>query len=972
MKIRKPGVAFLILLVLTVISAGCIAYVSISSIVQRDNARNELKIERIRDTLDVLNQDLSSEYEQYIGKIKSAGKLTAALLSLYTENGNYVGPTVLDDGYVVQYIDGVLYIPDSIDDNPYLSDDMFDPEAQTSTQIMLPDSEGEIGEMLLTVSPLGSDTYYVDISSLDNILDVAMTNVRYIATIDDIESSYGSKLMMLRNPGTDQNAPFEYLIKPSDPEITNIPPEEIGITREVLQEKPNSLTVNGKRFLAAYVDVTMYDNSVTVIILNNFYDFAFTLVTSVAIFSALILITAISIILWVHWIQTYIRDNELLPEQVGSWQPARIRKKAASVAVIGAIGIFLLAIFYQTLTNLNREAISNRNALTTVINRLEQNANDESNRQLEEENWAQFFVERIAKLISYTREQVTGDFLESINEMASSDFLMMFDDEGNEIASSNGLIGYSLKETSFLQDFADLLKGVGTLYGRVNNEDSIIKNIEIFGAPIYFSESGNYGALLLALNTEDTWQNDDERSFREFLKNTTPTGNLCIVIDKSDNKVAYSSDPELLDDVIPGMQYIENGAESSDLDTYMVENIRYYGSFDSTENHIVYYLAEETMVRGNTHLFAFAVTACYLAVIVIISRYMLAPFTKQAYTETVRLKEHIHHDDLISIDTLDNLFTDIGGNDSLTLRQRWQRLIPEQKILFCIQFFLAIVLILSIIFFLGSKTGTTQFNTRSTINFVLYGNWKRGFNLIALAAALIIIFVFVIFIFFKDLIMKILVELLDPKGETICRLTFSLLQYAAVIGGMYLILGYFGFNTTFQITSVGIVSLAISLGSQNIVADILAGIFIIFDGDFQVGDYVEIDGFAGVVQEIGVRSTKVLGLGDNIKIIGNQSVKNVVNKSKMDTWLTINIPLHSGIKLRDFEKLFEEHLPEMKAHIPEITSGPYYKGVWSVNDFGKKTVHVTCECTEQHSRSVQRKLTNEIVRMIEDNGYSLG
>lgn len=962
----------MILLVLTVISAGCIAYVSISNIIQRDTLRNELKIDRIRNTLDVLNQELSDDYAQFLNQAKSAGKMTAMLLSEYIEQGIFNGPKIIGDGYVVRFSNDDLYIPEDITVYPDFMDDMFDPEEQTSTQIMFPDENGELAETLATVSPMGNNYYFVDLNNLDEIVNMGMRNVRYIATIDDIESSYGSKLLILFDPNIAQNTSLDYLIKPSDSNIADKTPEEIGITQSVLRDKPTSLTINGARYLATYLEVMIYGENCTVIILNDYYDFAFALIASVVIFSGLIFITAASIILWIYWTQIYIRDFELLPDQVKAYQPDRIRKGAASIAVIGAIGIFLLSVFYQTLSNLNREAISNRNALSTVITSLEQNVNDESERQIIAEDWAQFYLERVAELMSTNPDLSTKEYLEKINEMAGSEFLMLFNDEGEEIASSNGLIGYSLKETPFLQKFADLLNGIGILYGSLDDENNIIQNIELFGSPVYFSESGTYGALLLAINTENTWHNEDERGFHNFLVNSTPAGNLCIVIDKKDNTVSYSSNPELIRDIIPGMQYVENGPDSSDLDTYMVENVRYYGSFDSTENNIVYYLTEESMVRGNTHWFAFVTTVSYIAVILIISRYMLSPYTQTAYKETMQVKENFHHDDLISMDTLDNLFADAENGESLTLRKRWQRLLPEQKIQLCLQIFFGIVLILGIILFLSGQSGMTQFNTRSTVNFILYGNWKRGFNLLGLAAALIIIFVFLIFIFFKDLIMRILVELLDPKGETVCRLAFSLLQYAAVIGGMYLILGYLGFNTTFQITSVGIVSLAISLGSQNIVADILAGIFIIFDGDFQVGDYVEINGFTGIVQEIGVRSTKVLGLGDNIKIIGNQSVKNVLNMSKMNTWLTINIPLHSGFKLRDFEKLFEEHLPEMKARIPEILSGPYYKGVWSVNDFGKKAVHITCECSEQHSRAVQRKLTNEIVMMIEDNGYNLG
>lgn len=227
----------MILLVLTVISAGCIAYVSISNIIQRDTLRNELKIDRIRNTLDVLNQELSDDYAQFLNQAKSAGKMTAMLLSEYIEQGIFNGPKIIGDGYVVRFSNDDLYIPEDITVYPDFMDDMFDPEEQTSTQIMFPDENGELAETLATVSPMGNNYYFVDLNNLDEIVNMAMRNVRYIATIDDIESSYGSKLLILFDPNIAQNTSLDYLIKPSDSNIADKTPEEIGITQSVLRDK---------------------------------------------------------------------------------------------------------------------------------------------------------------------------------------------------------------------------------------------------------------------------------------------------------------------------------------------------------------------------------------------------------------------------------------------------------------------------------------------------------------------------------------------------------------------------------------------------------------------------------------------------------------------------------------------------------------------------------------------------------------
>jgi small conductance mechanosensitive channel len=239
------------------------------------------------------------------------------------------------------------------------------------------------------------------------------------------------------------------------------------------------------------------------------------------------------------------------------------------------------------------------------------------------------------------------------------------------------------------------------------------------------------------------------------------------------------------------------------------------------------------------------------------------------------------------------------------------------------------------------------------------------------AAIFILIMAYLIFLFFKELLEGILYSVLEPKEKTVLRLIISLLQYAGIIGVIFASMDYLGINTTVMLAGFSAFSLAVSLGGKDLVADILAGIFIIFEDEFHVGDYIEVGGFSGIVQEIGVRSTKILGLGDNIKIIGNQDVKNVLNKSKMNTWYTLDFKIRTVQPLMEVEELLEKELPEIGRSIPEIISGPFYKGVWAI-DYSTYTLSINCECKEIDSRIVQRSLNHELILLFEKYGWKFG
>ena len=84
------------------------------------------------------------------------------------------------------------------------------------------------------------------------------------------------------------------------------------------------------------------------------------------------------------------------------------------------------------------------------------------------------------------------------------------------------------------------------------------------------------------------------------------------------------------------------------------------------------------------------------------------------------------------------------------------------------------------------------------------------------------------------------------------------------------------------------------LGAQSLIADIIAGLFTIFEGEYQVGDIVVIDGWRGTVEEIGIRSTRVVDSGGNTKIINNSEITTVINQTQHLSVVSTTISIEYG------------------------------------------------------------------------------
>ena len=974
MKVRKPIWGFLLLILLTAIFAIVIHLISSNEMIKREDDRIQLKIDGVAKTLDSLEAEITDAIMKNNQRKDALQEMMELSLKTFMQYGRYNGPEIFEDGFVVRIDGDKIIYPEGQEALPGLDAEVVKNNSTLYTEALFPGNDEDRFAEVRSV-PIGGSYYYIDLADDARMLDSALETVRLKETIREIEKSYDCRLLIVSLPDSNKNklaipdmSP-QFLILPTGADDPALEPENIGIDEDFISKEPADFQYNGKSYRCDYDRITFLEFEFLVIILNSLDREIVYLFNSVILYVSLTVIAGVCVILWLYWIQTYVRDNELHTDQFSAYKPKRIRKRVKAIVLIGGLAIFLLAIFFQSLSNLNREALSNRDALDTVMDRLAEHADKSSANQVVDEDWAVYVARRIATILKENDDLWNRDYLERVNDLVGSQYIMLFDKEGANILSSNGLIGYSLTETEPLREFADLLKGVSGIVGQPSPDMITSTKSQLIGVSIPIENEEAYAALIMSVDVENSWGGADERRLGEFLKNATPVGNLCVVIDKENDTAVYASDPALVGDLIPGLAYTDGDPDSSDLDTYTISNNRYYGAYDSNAKYVGYYLTESSYVQGKSVLYAFAASSGFMIIIFLVSWFMLRPYTGESYKAFARLKESGQSGDRIDMGTLDEFFEKNDDDTSVRLKDRWDDLVPEQKIHLFIQIFLGIILLLTILRHFGNEN-RQLFSSRSTLNFILSGNWTRGLNLLGLAGTLLVIIAFVVFVFVRDVLLKILCGVLDPKGETVCRLAFSLLQYVAVLGGIYLIMGFLGFNTSFQLTSVGIISLAISLGSKDIVADILAGIFIIFEGDFQVGDFVDIEDFQGIVQEIGVRSTKVLGLGDNIKIIGNDSIKNVLNMSKMNTWLTVELKIPSDIPLRDVEELLEKELPEIGKRIPEMISGPYYKGVWSI-EMGRKILHFSCECLEQHSRVVRRKLNHDVIVLLESNGYKL-
>ncbi len=210
----------------------------------------------------------------------------------------------------------------------------------------------------------------------------------------------------------------------------------------------------------------------------------------------------------------------------------------------------------------------------------------------------------------------------------------------------------------------------------------------------------------------------------------------------------------------------------------------------------------------------------------------------------------------------------------------------------------------------------------------------------------------------------------SKRGLTVVKLLNSFLKWIIGIIAVLMVLNAWGVDTVALLASAGILALVVGLGAQSLIADIIAGLFIVVEGEYQVGDIVIIEDWRGTVQEIGIRTTKIVDAGGNIKIINNSEIKSLINQTQELSLAKSYISIEYGESIQRVEIVIRDNLDAIKERIPAIVEGPYYKGV---NELGSSSVDLlfVAKCKEEDIYQVQRDMNRELKLMFDKNNINV-
>ena len=674
---------------------------------------------------------------------------------------------------------------------------------------------------------------------------------------------------------------------------------------------------------------------------------------------------------------SYIRHNALTPNVEQRYQPISIRRFTTLFGVIGVIMIAISGWLDQSLNSLYDFSVRSRDVLAAVDKNIEINAEQDSRGVKFLERIYLAYGDTIADILNEQPEMCSGDALRFFCDRIGASSITLYDSQGIEFACSGDYIDLELGRDpqSATWEFRRILKGAPSIFREAETDGDTGLNEVRLGMRIRDpAENGKYGVMIIALDPS-LLEHDAGEEINRLLDDMTVSGARLWISDLETGQILMSSDRRLIGKSVKdlGLDEMElRDALMRELNTtdegpsYIASSVLQNRAAEKTgsEKGQIAFYAESR--NSSNYQFSSIVLACiaFLVMYIIVQKFSLREYTDEFWSE------YKHHGIQPERNLAKNISEGIGQGKTFglkTLRKSladfWRTLPPGEKGLYAVEIITSLFLLQQI-----PITSIGKDYARDTVYYyITTGNWTKGTNLFALAAIVNLMAEVLLCVIIIQVILKGLSLFAGIKGKTIFRLLSSSVRYIALFNCLVLGASYLGVDRATILTSIGAVSLAVSLGAQDLIGDVIAGVAIVFEGNFHVGEVVQISDSTGKVLEIGIRCTKILEQDGDIVVISNRAIAQVVNMTQHSSWYTCELVISTDIDIEEFENMLQEELPKIGEGDLRILSGPLYRGITALEG-DTMTLWISTECRRDDYEYVRQKVNRDLQRLMRRRG----
>ncbi|WP_106497778.1 mechanosensitive ion channel family protein [Lentibacillus sp. Marseille-P4043] len=186
-------------------------------------------------------------------------------------------------------------------------------------------------------------------------------------------------------------------------------------------------------------------------------------------------------------------------------------------------------------------------------------------------------------------------------------------------------------------------------------------------------------------------------------------------------------------------------------------------------------------------------------------------------------------------------------------------------------------------------------------------------------------------------------EKLSPsRVKTLEKLLVNVFGYVMIFVFIVMLFAIFAIPIGPLLAGAGIIGLAIGFGAQGLVSDIVTGFFILLERQIEIDDYVTTAGYDGIVEEVGLRTTKIRSFDGTLNFIPNREIIGVANHSRGNMRALVDLTVKYDENVNEAITILEKVCEEFQSD-ERYKEGPNVLGVQSLgtNDLVLRVVGQT-------------------------------
>ncbi|WP_226034565.1 mechanosensitive ion channel family protein [Aquibacillus saliphilus] len=210
----------------------------------------------------------------------------------------------------------------------------------------------------------------------------------------------------------------------------------------------------------------------------------------------------------------------------------------------------------------------------------------------------------------------------------------------------------------------------------------------------------------------------------------------------------------------------------------------------------------------------------------------------------------------------------------------------------------------------------------------------------------------------------------EGRIKTLEKLILNVYSYVLLFIFIVMIFGIIGLPLGPLLAGAGVLGLAIGFGAQGLVSDVVTGFFILLERQIEIGEYVTTAGYNGIVEEVGLRTTKIRSFDGTLNFIPNREMIGVSNHSRGTMRALVDIGISYDDNIDQAMGVLQQVCDEFKENDERFVEGPDVLGVQS---FGSSDVvlRVLGQTANMQQFAVERDMRKRIKEMFDKTGIEI-